>query len=111
MKKIEAIIKPFQLEAVKDALSELGLDGMTVTEVKGFGRLHGYTEIFQGIEYAVDFRPKIKVEIILEDEMTEQAADAVIVAVRTEIGDGKVFISAIDEVVRIRTAETGNRAA
>src|SRR5262250_278644 len=104
MKKIEAIIKPFKLEEVKDALAEIGVEGMTVSEVKGFGRQKGHTEIYRGSEYTVDFLPKIKIEVVLADEQAEEAVSAVIKAARTgKIGDGKVFISTIDDAVRIRT--------
>jgi nitrogen regulatory protein P-II 1 len=111
MKKIEAIIKPFKLEEVKEALSELGIEGMTVTEVKGFGRQKGHTEIYRGSEYTVDFLPKIKIEVVLADSIVENAAVAVTKAARTgKIGDGKVFISPIEEAIRIRTDETGEKA-
>ncbi|XHR28736.1 MAG: P-II family nitrogen regulator [Chthoniobacteraceae bacterium] len=111
MKKIEAIIKPFKLEEVKEALSELGIEGMTVTEVKGFGRQKGHTEIYRGSEYTVDFLPKIKLEIVITDDLVDAAADAVVKAAKTgKIGDGKIFISAIEEAVRIRTEETGDKA-
>ncbi|MEI8233886.1 MAG: P-II family nitrogen regulator [Verrucomicrobiota bacterium] len=111
MKKIEAIIKPFKLEEVKEALSELGIEGMTVTEVKGFGRQKGHTEIYRGSEYTVDFLPKIKIEIVLTDELVDSAASAIVKAAKTgKIGDGKIFISAIEEAVRIRTEETGDKA-
>lgn len=111
MKKIEAIIKPFKLEEVKDALSEIGIEGMTVTEVKGFGRQKGHTEIYRGSEYTVDFLPKIKVEIVLGDEQVESAVSAIINAAKTgKIGDGKVFVCPVDEIVRIRTEEKGENA-
>jgi nitrogen regulatory protein P-II 1 len=111
MKKIEAIIKPFKLEEVKDALGEVGVEGMTVSEVKGFGRQKGHTEIYRGSEYTVDFLPKIKVEVVLDDSQLEQAVTAIIKAAKTgKIGDGKVFISTIDEAVRIRTEEKGKAA-
>ena len=111
MKKIEAIIKPFKLEEVKDALAEIGVEGMTVTEVKGFGRQKGHTEIYRGSEYTVDFLPKIKIEVVLTDTMAEQAVAAVVRAAKTgKIGDGKVFVTAVHEAVRIRTEETGDRA-
>jgi nitrogen regulatory protein P-II 1 len=111
MKKIEAIIKPFKLEEVKDALAEIGVEGMTVSEVKGFGRQKGHTEIYRGSEYTVDFLPKIKVEVVVGDTMSEAAAQAIIKAAKTgKIGDGKVFISPVDEAVRIRTEETGDKA-
>ena len=111
MKKIEAIVKPFKLEEVKDALSEVGVTGMTVTEVKGFGRQKGHTEIYRGSEYTVDFLPKLKVELVIEDEETESAVAAIIKAAKTgKIGDGKVFVSVIEEAVRIRTEEKGESA-
>ncbi len=111
MKKIEAIIKPFKLEDVKEALSGLGVEGMTVSEVKGFGRQKGHTEIYRGSEYTVDFLPKIKVEVVLADSMVNAAVDAVVKAAKTgKIGDGKVFVSPIDNAVRIRTEETGEAA-
>ena len=111
MKKVEAIIKPFKLEEVKDALSALGLEGMTVSEVKGFGRQKGHTEIYRGSEYTVDFLPKIKIEVVLSDGQVEQAVAAIIKAAKTgKIGDGKIFVSSIDNAVRIRTEETGEAA-
>jgi nitrogen regulatory protein P-II 1 len=111
MKKIEAIIKPFKLEEVKDALGEMGVEGMTVSEVKGFGRQKGHTEIYRGSEYTVDFLPKIKVEVVLDDHQLEQAVNAIIKAAKTgKIGDGKVFVSTIDEAIRIRTEEKGKAA-
>ena len=111
MKKIEAVIKPFKLEEVKDALAEIGIEGMTVTEVKGFGRQKGHTEIYRGSEYTVDFLPKIKLDIVVGDDNVEAATKAIITAAKTgKIGDGKVFISAIEEAVRIRTDEKGNEA-
>lgn len=111
MKKIEAIIKPFKLEEVKDALSEIGIDGMTVTEVKGFGRQRGHTEIYRGSEYTVDFLPKFKLELVLSDKQAEAALGVIVKTARTgKIGDGKVFVSPIEEAVRIRTAETGENA-
>ncbi len=111
MKKIEAIIKPFKLEDVKEALSGLGVQGMTVSEVKGFGRQKGHTEIYRGSEYTVDFLPKIKIEVVLPDGVTESAVEAIIKAARTgKIGDGKVFVSAIENAIRIRTEETGEQA-
>ena len=111
MKKIEAIIKPFRLEEVKEALSGLGIEGMTVTEVKGFGRQKGHTEIYRGSEYTVDFLPKIKVEVVLPDEQAKDAVDAIVKAAKTgKIGDGKVFITTIENAVRIRTGETGDSA-
>ena len=111
MKKIEAIIKPFKLEEVKDALSGLGVEGMTVSEVKGFGRQKGHTEIYRGSEYTVDFLPKIKIEIVLADSLAVAAVDAIVKAAKTgKIGDGKIFVSAIENAVRIRTEETGEQA-
>ena len=111
MKKIEAIIKPFKLEEVKDALGEIGIEGMTVTEVKGFGRQKGHTEIYRGSEYTVDFLPKIKIEIVIPDEKLDEAVEAIVKTAKTgKIGDGKVFVSTIDEAVRIRTEEKGAAA-
>jgi nitrogen regulatory protein P-II 1 len=111
MKKIEAIIKPFKLEEVKDALSELGIEGMTVTEVKGFGRQKGHTEIYRGSEYTVDFLPKIKLEVVLAESVMESAVKAIINSAKTgKIGDGKIFILDVDEAIRIRTEETGEKA-
>jgi len=111
MKKVEAIIKPFKLEEVKDALSEVGVEGMTVTEVKGFGRQKGHTEIYRGNEYTVDFLPKIKVEFVLGDTAVSAAVEAILKAARTgKIGDGKVFVSSVEEAVRIRTGERGQEA-
>jgi len=111
MKKIEAIVKPFKLEEVKDALSGVGIEGMTVSEVKGFGRQKGHTEIYRGSEYTVDFLPKLKLEIVLADEDVDAAVQAIIKAAKTgKIGDGKVFVSSIDEAVRIRTEEKGEHA-
>jgi nitrogen regulatory protein PII len=111
MKKIEAIIKPFKLEEVKDALGEVGIEGMTVTEVKGFGRQKGHTEIYRGSEYTVDFLPKIKLEIVLSDAKLDEAVAVIVKAAKTgKIGDGKVFVSAVEEAVRIRTDEKGEAA-
>jgi nitrogen regulatory protein PII len=111
MKKIEVIIKPFKLEEVKDALGEIGIEGMTICEVKGFGRQKGHTEIFRGSEYTVDFLPKIRLDIVVADEMVERAVAVIIKSARTgKIGDGKVFISPIEEAIRIRTEEKGNLA-
>jgi len=108
MKKIEAIIKPFKLEEVKDALGEIGIEGMTVTEVKGFGRQKGHTEIYRGSEYTVDFLPKIKLELVIGDEMVDSAVATIVKSAKTgKIGDGKVFISDVEEAVRIRTEEKG----
>jgi nitrogen regulatory protein P-II 1 len=111
MKKIEAIIKPFKLEEVKDALGEIGIEGMTVSEVKGFGRQKGHTEIYRGSEYTVDFLPKIKLEVVLGDENVEQAVATIIKAAKTgKIGDGKIFVSHVEDAVRIRTEEKGAAA-
>jgi nitrogen regulatory protein PII len=111
MKKVEAIIKPFKLEEVKDALATVGIEGMTVSEVKGFGRQKGHTEIYRGNEYTVDFLPKIKIEIILADDIVNETVAAIAKAARTgKIGDGKIFVSRIEDVVRIRTSEKGERA-
>jgi nitrogen regulatory protein P-II 1 len=111
MKKIEAIIKPFKLEEVKEALSDLGIEGMTVSEVKGFGRQKGHTEIYRGSEYTVDFLPKIKIEVVLADSIVDNATIAIVRAAKTgKIGDGKVFVYNIDEAIRIRTDETGEKA-
>jgi nitrogen regulatory protein P-II 1 len=111
MKKIEAIIKPFKLDEVKEALHEIGLQGMTVTEAKGFGRQKGHTELYRGAEYVVDFLPKVKIEIVMDDTLVEQAIEAITNAARTgRIGDGKIFVSTIEEVIRIRTGETGSEA-
>jgi nitrogen regulatory protein P-II 1 len=111
VKKIEAIIKPFKLEEVKEALAALGVEGMTVTEVKGFGRQKGHTEVYRGSEYTVDFLPKLKLEVVLSDSRTPGAVDAIVKAAKTgKIGDGKVFVSAIENAVRIRTEETGDLA-
>ena len=111
MKKIEAIIKPFKIEDVKEALTSLGLEGMTISEVKGFGRQKGHTEIYRGSEYTVDFLPKIKIEIILADNKVAAAVEAIVQAAKTgKIGDGKVFVSPIENAVRIRTGETGDQA-
>ncbi|HTH47258.1 MAG TPA: P-II family nitrogen regulator [Candidatus Limnocylindria bacterium] len=111
MKKIEAIIKPFKLEEVKDALHEIGVEGMTVTEVKGFGRQKGHTEVYRGAEYTVDFLPKIKLELVLPDDQAARAVTAIIRAAKTgKIGDGKIFLSAVEEAIRIRTEERGEQA-
>lgn len=108
MKKIEAIIKPFKLDEVKEALQELGLQGMTIIEAKGFGRQKGHTELYRGAEYVVDFLPKLKIELVVNDDQAEAAIDAIVQAARTgRIGDGKIFVSDIAEVIRIRTGETG----
>ena len=111
MKKIEAIIKPFKLDEVKEALQEVGLQGITVTEAKGFGRQKGHTELYRGAEYVVDFLPKVKVEVVFTDELVDKAVEAIQAAARTgRIGDGKIFISNIEQAVRIRTGETGGDA-
>jgi nitrogen regulatory protein P-II 1 len=111
MKKIEAVIKPFKLEEVKDALAEVGIEGMTVIEVKGFGRQKGHTEIYRGSEYTVDFLPKIKIEIVLADNLVEAAVSAIVKAAKTgKIGDGKIFVSPVDQAIRIRTEEKGEQA-
>jgi nitrogen regulatory protein P-II 1 len=111
MKKLEAIVKPFKLEEVKDALAEIGVAGMTVTEVKGFGRQKGHTEIYRGSEYTVDFLPKIKLELVIADEQVEAAVAAIVKAAKTgKIGDGKVFVTAVEEAIRIRTDEKGDKA-
>jgi nitrogen regulatory protein P-II 1 len=111
MKKVEAIVKPFKLEEVKDALSEIGIEGMTVSEVKGFGRQKGHTEIYRGSEYTVDFLPKIKIEIVLADDRVDAAVKTIVRVARTgKIGDGKVFIGPIEHAVRIRTEEVGDLA-
>ena len=111
MKKIEAIIRPFKLDEVKEALQEVGLQGITVTEAKGFGRQKGHTELYRGAEYVVDFLPKVKVEVVLSDETVEAAIEAIRNAAQTgRIGDGKIFVSNVEEVIRIRTGETGNDA-
>ncbi|MGA1238123.1 MAG: P-II family nitrogen regulator [Limisphaerales bacterium] len=111
MKKIEAIIKPFKLEEVKDALGDVGIEGMTVTEVKGFGRQKGHTEIYRGSEYTVDFLPKIKIELVIPSDRVEAAVSAIVQSAKTgKIGDGKVFVLPVDEAVRIRTEEKGDGA-
>ncbi len=111
MKKIEAIIKPFKLEEVKTALADIGIEGMTVTEVKGFGRQKGHTEIYRGSEYTVDFLPKVKLEVVTSDEITEKAVEVIIKAAKTgKIGDGKIFILPVEQAIRIRTEEQGDRA-
>ena len=111
MKKIEAIVKPFKLEDVKEALSALGVQGMTVSEVKGFGRQKGHTEIYRGSEYTVDFLPKVKIEVVLADSQAASAVEAIVKAAKTgKIGDGKVFVSSIENAIRIRTEETGEQA-
>jgi len=111
MKKIEAIIKPFKLEEVKEALASIGIEGMTVSEVKGFGRQKGHTEIYRGSEYSVDFLPKVKIEVVLPDAMASKAIDTIVAAAKTgKIGDGKVFLFPVEESIRIRTDERGEKA-
>ena len=111
MKKIEAIVKPFKLDEVREALTEVGINGLTVTEVKGFGRQKGHSEIYRGAEYVVDFLPKIKIEIVLADDVVDQAVEAIIRAAHTgKIGDGKIFVTTVEQVIRIRTGETGETA-
>ena len=111
MKKIEAVIKPFKLDEVREALSEVGVTGLTVTEVKGFGRQKGHTELYRGAEYVVDFLPKVKVEVILGDALVERAIEAIVRAARTgKIGDGKIFVTDVGQVIRIRTGESGEAA-
>ena len=111
MKKIEAIVKPFKLDEVRESLSELGVTGLTVTEVKGFGRQKGHTELYRGAEYVVDFLPKVKVEVVIPDSLVDRAIDAIVKAARTgKIGDGKIFVTTVEQVVRIRTGESGDAA-
>ena len=111
MKKIDAIVKPFKLDEVREALSEIGVSGLTVTEVKGFGRQKGHTELYRGAEYVVDFLPKVRIEIVVADDMLEQAIEAIVKAARTgKIGDGKIFVTSVEHVVRIRTGETNEAA-
>jgi len=111
MKKIEAIIKPFKLDEVKEALQEAGLQGITVTEARGFGRQKGHTELYRGAEYVVDFLPKIKIEVVVEDKMVDKTVEAIMSAARTgKIGDGKIFVSPVEDVIRIRTGERGGDA-
>ena len=111
MKKVEAIVKPFKLDEVREALSEMGVTGLTVSEVKGFGRQKGHTELYRGAEYVVDFLPKVKIELILEDEMVEKAVEAIRSSAQTgRIGDGKIFVSSIEDAIRIRTGERGDAA-
>ena len=111
MKKIEAVIKPFKLDDVREALSEVGISGLTVTEVKGFGRQKGHTELYRGAEYVVDFLPKIKIEVVVSTELLETAIDAIVKSAHTgKIGDGKIFVTAVEQVVRIRTGETDESA-
>jgi nitrogen regulatory protein PII len=111
MKKIEAVIKPFKLDEVREALSEVGVSGLTVTEVKGFGRQKGHTELYRGAEYVVDFLPKIKIDVVVDDKTVEPAIEAIVRAARTgKIGDGKIFVTTVEQVIRIRTGETGEAA-
>ncbi|WP_055681243.1 P-II family nitrogen regulator [Jannaschia rubra] len=111
MKKIEAIIKPFKLDEVKEALQDIGIQGLSVTEVKGFGRQKGHTELYRGAEYVVDFLPKVKIEVVLSDDMVDSAIEAIVEAARTDkIGDGKIFVTPVEQVIRIRTGETGTDA-
>jgi nitrogen regulatory protein P-II 1 len=111
MKKVEAIFKPFKLDEVREALSEIGVSGLTVTEVKGFGRQKGHTELYRGAEYVVDFLPKVKIDVVVPDKLLESAIDAIVKAARTgKIGDGKIFVSNVDQVIRIRTGETDEAA-
>ncbi len=111
MKKVEAIIKPFQLDAVKQALHEVGIQGITITEAKGFGRQKGHTEHYRGAEYVIEFQPKVKLEVVMDDALVERAAEAIQHAAKTgKVGDGKIFITTIDQAVRIRTGETGHDA-
>ena len=111
MKKIEAVIKPFKLDEVREALSEIGVSGLTVTEVKGFGRQKGHTELYRGAEYVVDFLPKVKIEIVVPDDAVETAIDSILKAAHTgKIGDGKIFVTAVEQVIHIRTGETGEAA-
>lgn len=111
MKKIEAVIKPFKLDEVKEALQEIGVQGLSVVEVKGFGRQKGHTELYRGAEYVVDFLPKVKIEVVLSDEQADGAIDAIVAAAKTDkIGDGKIFVSSVEQAIRIRTGETGEDA-
>lgn len=111
MKKIEAVVKPFKLDEVREALSEIGVTGLTVTEVKGFGRQKGHTELYRGAEYVVDFLPKVKVEVVVADKLVDQAIEAIVKAARTgKIGDGKIFVTSVEQVIRIRTGETDEAA-
>jgi nitrogen regulatory protein P-II 1 len=111
MKKVEAIIKPFKLEDVKDALAEIGITGMTVSEVKGYGRQKGHSELYRGAEYVVDFLPKVKMEMVVEETQVDQVVDTIVEAARTgKIGDGKIFVSDIEKIIRIRTGESGSEA-
>ncbi|MDN0077328.1 P-II family nitrogen regulator [Crenobacter sp. SG2303] len=111
MKKVEAVIKPFKLDEVREALSDIGINGLTVTEVKGFGRQKGHTELYRGAEYVVDFLPKVKIEVILPDDLVDRAIDTIVATARTgKIGDGKIFVTPVEQVVRIRTGETNEQA-
>ncbi len=111
MKKVEAVIKPFKLDEVRELLSEIGITGLTVTEVKGFGRQKGHTELYRGAEYVVDFLPKIKLELVIADHLVDAAVEAIVKAARTgKIGDGKIFVTGVEQVIRIRTGETGEEA-
>jgi nitrogen regulatory protein P-II 1 len=111
MKKVEAIIKPFKLDEVKEALQEIGVQGLSVVEVKGFGRQKGHTELYRGAEYVVDFLPKVKIEVVLNDDQVEAAIEAIVAAARTDkIGDGKIFVTNVEQAIRIRTGETGTDA-
>jgi len=111
MKKIEAIIKPFKLDEVKEALQEVGVQGLSVIEVKGFGRQKGHTELYRGAEYVVDFLPKVKIEVVLDDDLVDGAIDAIVNAAKTDkIGDGKIFVSSVEQAIRIRTGESGSDA-
>ena len=111
MKKIEAIIKPFKLDEVKEALQDVGVQGLSVIEVKGFGRQKGHTELYRGAEYVVDFLPKVKIEVVLDDDQVDEAIDAIVDAAKTEkIGDGKIFVSPVEQAIRIRTGESGSDA-
>ena len=111
MKKIEAIIKPFKLDEVKEALQDVGIQGLSVIEVKGFGRQKGHTELYRGAEYVVDFLPKVKIEVVLDDDLVDQAIDAIVDAAKTDkIGDGKIFVSSVEQAIRIRTGESGSDA-
>jgi nitrogen regulatory protein P-II 1 len=111
MKKIEAIIKPFKLDEVREAIAEIGINGLTVTEVKGFGRQKGHTELYRGAEYVVDFLPKVKIEVVVQEDLVDRTIDAIVAAARTgKIGDGKIFVTPVEQVVRIRTGETDEQA-
>ena len=111
MKKLEAVIKPFKLEEVREALSEIGINGLTVTEVKGFGRQKGHTELYRGAEYTIDFLPKVKLELVVSEDILESAMDAIVKAAHTgKIGDGKIFVMDVEQALRIRTGETGDEA-